>query len=147
MAVFALVQAVEVCLGRLLLCTDRQAATAGFVAAGAVLSVILNLLWVPHYGINGAIYAGAAAYAAIDVLCIAALRRPLGGAALGRMLASLAVSLAVGSGLAALLALRSVSASTQAAASLAGFVVIAALAYRFRHGTIGGGLGPPRTAS
>jgi O-antigen/teichoic acid export membrane protein len=147
MAVFALVQAVEVALGRMLLCTDRQTATAGFIAGGAVLSVVLNLLWVPRYGINGAIYAGAAAYAVIDLLGLAALRRPLSGAALGRMLLSLGASLAVGAGLAALLAVRGVASTTQAAASLAAFVLLAAVAYRFRHGIGGRGLSPPGIAS
>lgn len=134
MAVFALVQAVEVGLGRLLLCADRQVANAAFVAVGAVFSVILNLVLVPRYGVTGAIYAGAAAYAAIDVLCLAALRQPLTGAALWRLLASLGVSLAVGGGLAAALALRGFSAWPQAVVSIGGFALLAATAYRFRHG-------------
>jgi O-antigen/teichoic acid export membrane protein len=138
MAVFALVQAVGVGLGRLLLSADRQAANAAFVAAGAILSVILNVLLVPRYGVNGAIYAGAAAYAAIDVLCIAALRQPLTGAALWRMLVSLGASLAIGGGLAALLALRDFPAWPQAIASVAGFIVIGAIAYRYRHGGLDG---------
>jgi O-antigen/teichoic acid export membrane protein len=141
MAVFALVQAVAVALGRLLLCADRQTANAAFVAAGAILSVILNVLLVPRYGVNGAIYAGAAAYAAIDVLCIGALRQPLTGAALRRMLVSLGASLAVGGGLAALLAMRGFSAWPQAIASVAGFIVIGAVAYRYRHGGAARGLG------
>jgi O-antigen/teichoic acid export membrane protein len=138
MAVFALVQAVGVGLGRLLLCADRQAANAAFVAAGAILSVILNVLLVPRYGVNGAIYAGAAAYAAIDVLCLGALRQPLTGAALRRMLVSLGASLAAGGGLAALLALRGFSTLPQAIASVAGFIVIGAVAYRYRHGNLDG---------
>ena len=138
MAIFALVQAVQVGLARLLLCADRQTANAAFVAAGAILSVILNLWWVPRYGVNGAIYAGAAAYAAIDVLCVGALLRPLSGAALMRMLVSLGASLAVGGGLAALLALRGFAALPQAIASVAGFIVIGAAAYRYRHGHLQG---------
>jgi len=137
MAVFALVQAVGVGLGRVLLCADRQTANAAFVAAGAILSVILNVLLVPRYGVNGAIYAGAAAYAAIDVLCVGALRQPLTGAALRRMLVSLGASLAVGGGLAALFAMRGFSAWPQAIASAAGFIAIGAIAYRYRHGGAG----------
>jgi O-antigen/teichoic acid export membrane protein len=133
MAVFALVQAVEVGLGRLLLCTDRQAANAGFVAAGAILSVILNLWWVPRYGVSGAIYAGAAAYAGIDILCVFALRRPLTPAALWRILATLVVSVSTGAGLAGVLSLRGFSAWPQAATEAAAFAGIAALAYRYRH--------------
>ncbi len=136
MAVFALVQAVGVGLGRVLLSADRQTANAAFVAAGAILSVILNVLLVPRYGVNGAIYAGAAAYAAIDLLCVGALRQPVTGAALRRILVSLGASLAVGGGLAALLALRGFSAWLQAIASIAGFIVIGAVAYRHRHGSL-----------
>ena len=134
MAVFALVQAVEVGLGRILLCADRQVSNAAFVAGGAVVSIILNLVLVPRYGVDGAIYAGALAYAGIDLFCIAALRRPLSGASLARMVLSLLVSLAVGGGLAALLALRGLSTWPQAAVSVAAFLAIGAIAYRYRHG-------------
>jgi O-antigen/teichoic acid export membrane protein len=148
MAVFALLQAVEVGLGRLLLCTDRQAANAAFVAVGAVLSVTLNVLLVPRYGIAGAIYSGAAGYAAIDVLCLVALRRPLTGRALLRVIASLGASLAVGAGVAALLASRGFAAWLQAAASLAAFTLLGAAAYRYRHaGAAHGPATQPREAS
>jgi len=141
MAAFALVQAVEVGLGRLMLCADRQTANAWYVAGGAILSVILNVLLVPRYGVNGAIFAGALSYAAIDVLCVAALREPLTGAALWRMLASLGAGLAVGAGLAAALAMRGFAAWPQAVVSVAAFVAIGALAYRYRHAGAAAGLG------
>jgi O-antigen/teichoic acid export membrane protein len=139
MAVFALLQAVEVGLGRLLLCTDRQAANAAFVAVGAVLSVTLNVLLVPRYGIAGAIYSGAAGFAAINVLCLVALRQPLTGRALLRVIVSLGASLAIGAGVAALLASRGFSAWPQAIGSLAGFTLFGAAAYRYRHGTLAHG--------
>lgn len=132
MAVFALVQAIEVCLGRILLCADRQAANAAFVAGGAALSVVLNVILVPRFGVNGAIIAGAAAYAVIDILCIAALRKPLGPGALSRMLVSLGASLAVGAGGAAILAGRGLPASVQAVVFAAAFVLIGGAAYRYR---------------
>lgn len=141
MAAFALVQAVEVGLGRLMLCADRQTANAWYVAGGAILSVILNVLLVPRYGVNGAIFAGALSYAAIDVLCVAALREPLTGAALWRMLASLGAGLAVGAGLAAALAMRGFAAWPQAVVSVAAFVAIGALAYRYRHAGAAAGPG------
>lgn len=146
MAVFALVQAVEVGLGRVMLCADRQTANAWYVAGGAIVSVLLNVLWVPRYGVNGAIFAGAVAYAAIDVLCVAALRGPLTAAALGRMLASLGAGLAVGGGLAAALALRGFAAWPQALCSVAALLSIGAVAYRYRRG--GAAIGAhPRNAS
>jgi O-antigen/teichoic acid export membrane protein len=130
MAVFALVQAVEVCLGRILLCADRQVANAAFVAIGAILSLLLNLVWVPKYGVYGAIYAGAAAYAAIDFLCVAALLRPLTGAMLARMFLSLGTSAALGSGMAVLLARHEFSTWLGALASAAALILIGAISYR-----------------
>jgi O-antigen/teichoic acid export membrane protein len=132
MAVFAMVQAVEVCLGRILLCADRQIANAGFVAAGAILSIVLNLALVPRFGVYGAVYAGAAAYAAIDILCIGALWRPLTGAVLLRLFLSVGAGVAVACALAVMLARRDFSAWPQAVASAAAFGLIAAIAYRCR---------------
>jgi O-antigen/teichoic acid export membrane protein len=131
MAVFALVQAVEVCLGRVLLCADRQVANAAFVAVGALLSLLLNLVWVPSYGVYGAIYAGAAAYAVIDLLCIAALLRPLSGAMLARMFLSLGTSVAVSGGIAILLARHESSAWLGALASAAALTLIGVITYRY----------------
>lgn len=132
MAVFALVQAVEVCLGRMLLCADRQIANAAFVAGGAILSVILNLLLVPRFGVSGAIYAGAAAYAAIDLFCVGALWRPLTAAALLNMFAGLGVALALAAGIAALLEHWEFSAWPQAIAAAAAFALAGGAAYRYR---------------
>jgi O-antigen/teichoic acid export membrane protein len=134
MVVFALVQSIEVCLGRVLLCADRQIANAAFVAVGAVLSLVLNMLWVPRFGVSGAIYAGAAAYAVIDVMCIAVLRQPLTGPALMRPFLALGVSVLLGAGAAALAARWSFSWGPQSAAAAAVFVAIGAVAYRYRHG-------------
>jgi O-antigen/teichoic acid export membrane protein len=133
MAAFALVQAVEVCLGRILLCADRQIANAAFVAGGAILSVILNVLWVPRIGINGAIFAGVLAYVAIDIFGIGALRQALTGAALWRMFAPFGAAVALAAGLAALLARLEVSVWLQAPVSAAAFLAIGAIAYRYRH--------------
>jgi len=132
MAVFALVQAIEVCLGRILLCADRQIANAVFVACGAVLSLGLNLLWVPRYGVSGAIYAGAAAYALIDIFCIAALRRPLTGAALLRLFLAMGAALGLGAGLAAVLAQCDFSRVLQAIASGTALLVLGGIAFRRR---------------
>jgi O-antigen/teichoic acid export membrane protein len=124
---------VEVCLGRILLSADRQIANAAFVAGGAIVSVWLNLLWVPRFEVHGAIYAGIVAYAAIDILCIAALKRPLSGAALLRMFLPLSVAVALSSGVCAWLAQRDYTMLPQAIAAAAVFVSIAALSYRRRH--------------
>lgn len=132
MAVFALVQSVEVCLGRILLCADRQIANAAFVAGGAILSVILNLLLVPRFGVSGAVYAGGAAYAVIDIFCVGALWQPLTGAALLRMFVGLGIAVALAAGIAALLARLEFSAWPQAIATAATFALFGAIAYRHR---------------
>ena len=140
MAVFALVQAIEVGLGRVMLCADRQEANAAFIAGGAVLSIILNLLLVPRFGVNGAIYAGAVAYAVIDIFCIGALKRPLTAAALTRLLAVLGISLTVAVGLAAILARQGFSLGPQALVAALALLLIGATGYRFRHGDLAHGL-------
>jgi len=132
MAVFALVQAIEVCLGRILLCADRQIANAVFVACGSVLSLALNLLWVPRFGVAGAIYAGAAAYALIDIFCVAALWRPLTGAALLRVFLALGTAVALGAGIAAVLARCDFSVWLQAIAAAAALVLFGGIGFRHR---------------
>jgi O-antigen/teichoic acid export membrane protein len=131
MAVFALVQAVEVCLGRVLLCADRQVANAAFVAVGSVFSLLLNLVLVPRFGVYGAVYAGAAAYAAIDFLCAGALLRPLTGAVLARIFLSLGTSVAVGGSIALWLARHEISMWLAAIASAAAFALIGGITYRY----------------
>jgi O-antigen/teichoic acid export membrane protein len=122
-----------VCLGRILLSADRQIANAAFVAGGAIVSVLLYLLLVPRFEVRGAIYAGTAVYAAIDIFCIAALKRPLGGAALFRTFLPLCVAVALACGVCAWLAQRDYTTLQQAVAAAAVFVSIAALSYRRRH--------------
>jgi hypothetical protein len=113
-------------------------------------ALILNLLWVPRYGINGAIYAGAAAYAAIDLLghrriAPAPRRRRARADAAHPSRASLAVGSRAG---------RLAGAARCQRVNHPGRRIprrlrrcMAALAYRFRHGTGGRGLSPPGTAT
>jgi O-antigen/teichoic acid export membrane protein len=136
MVVFALVQAIEVCLGRILLSADRQIANAAFVAVGAILSLLLNICWVPRFGVGGAIYAGAAAYALIDIMCIVAVWKPLSGAALARVFGALGIALALGVGCGTLAARFDLSAAIQALAAVAMFIAIGVFAHRFRHAPI-----------
>ena len=132
MAAFALVQAVEVCLGRILLCADRQVANAAFVAIGAVLSVLLNIVLVPRFITSGAVYSGVIAFIVIDILCVRALRSALGESMLWRMLGSLTVAAALGAGAAWLSTQINAAQWVQALASAIVFLGAGALAYRFR---------------
>jgi O-antigen/teichoic acid export membrane protein len=132
MALFALVQAVEVGLGRIMLCADRQAANAAFIAFGAVVGVILNVILVPRFGVNGAIYAGAAAYIAVDILCVGALKRSLGGGTLARLLLSLVLSVGAAACVAALLVRQDFSIWAQAAACAVALVLVGGAGFRLR---------------
>jgi O-antigen/teichoic acid export membrane protein len=131
MAVFALVQAIEIGLGRILLCADLQISRAAFIVGGAILSVALNLALVPRFGVDGAIYAGAIAFASIDILAVAALRRPLTSAVLLPVLLTFGTSLALGAGIAAVLAWQGFGSSWQASSSAAAFILVGAAGYRY----------------
>jgi O-antigen/teichoic acid export membrane protein len=133
MSFFALVQAVEVGLGRVLLCADRQRVAAAFIAAGAVTSLVLNMLWVPRYETRGAICAGAAAYLLINILSLLALRQPLSGRALGRLALGFVLSVGLASLVATLLSWYGQSSLIQALASAAAYGGIAVVAFRLRH--------------
>ena len=133
MAVFALVQAVEVGLGRIMLCADRQSANAWFIAIGAIVGLLLNVALVPRWHIEGAIYAGAAAFVVVDILCIAALRRPLGSGTLLRMFLSLCLAVGVAAGATALVSREGFSAVLQACACAAILLVVGVAGYRIRH--------------
>jgi O-antigen/teichoic acid export membrane protein len=133
MAVFALVQAVEVGLGRIMLCADKQAANAAFIACGAVVGVILNLLLVPRLGVNGAIYAGVAAFVAVDILCVRALKQPLGGGTLARILLSLGVAVGIGAAAAAVLAHKGTPIWLQAIVCALALVLVGGAGFRMRH--------------
>ncbi|HLW23737.1 MAG TPA: oligosaccharide flippase family protein [Steroidobacteraceae bacterium] len=133
MAVFALLQAVEVAFGRVMLSADRQTVNAVYVAAGALASVALNLALVPLYGVGGAVVAGSIAFALIDALCLISLRSPLGTAALRRLLVALALNVALASALAALIASHGLRPVVPALVFLAVFTVGGLLGYRTRH--------------
>jgi hypothetical protein len=87
---------------------------------------------VPRFGVSGAIYAGAGAYAAIDIFCIGALWRPLTGTALFRIFLTLGIAVALAAGIAAWLARQDFSAWPQAIASAAAFALAGGIAYRYR---------------
>jgi len=106
MALLALAQAVEVGLGRIMLSADRQTPNAVFIAFGAVIGLVLNAVLIPHLGINGAIYAGVAAYVSVDILCIRSLQRPLGARVLVRMVLTQLGGIAAAAGVAAVLAME-----------------------------------------
>jgi O-antigen/teichoic acid export membrane protein len=96
MTVLAVMQCCELVLGRLLYAVDLQTRRALFITFGAAVAVALNVALVPRFGVDGAIYATAAAYAVINIMCGLALRRSIASSELGRVLATLSLILVAG---------------------------------------------------
>ncbi|HUI62562.1 MAG TPA: polysaccharide biosynthesis C-terminal domain-containing protein, partial [Steroidobacteraceae bacterium] len=132
MAGLALVQAVEVGLGRVMLCADLQVPRAAFLAIGSVLSVVLNLIFVPRLGVSGAILAASAAYVVISALYLGVLRRPVSSSVLLPVMLTLGAILVAGAGTAGLLAAAGRAVWLQAAASAAVLLMVAGGCYLYR---------------
>lgn len=88
MAIIALLHGPELGLGRILFASHGHAHRAAALACGAVLCIVLNVMLIPRFGMNGAIYATAGAYLAAVVLYGFGLRFPLREQALQRASAS-----------------------------------------------------------
>jgi O-antigen/teichoic acid export membrane protein len=86
MAGLALIQALEVGMGRVLFAANLQVARAVAIMVGAASALTLNLGLVPGFGVRGAIVAGVLSFTIIDTIYFLALRRPLGSARLLRAL-------------------------------------------------------------
>ncbi len=132
MAAVALVQAIEAGLGRVLLSADLQVPRALYIAAGAVVSVGVNVALVPRFGLDGAIVAAVAAYLVINLLSLAALRRPMTLGALIPSLVMLGAGVLLVMGIAWLLARQGWGVAAQAAATGAAVLLVAAVSYGYR---------------
>lgn len=135
MAGLALVQALEVGLGRVLLSADLQVPRALFIAVGAIASVALNAVLAPRYGVDGAIVSTVAAYGIINVLSLVALKGPLTGAALRPLIWTLVLGVAVGAGIVGLLSYSGHGPVLQATGCATILILVAAVAYLYRCGT------------
>lgn len=135
MAGLALVQALEVGLGRVLLSADLQVPRALFIAVGAVASVALNAVLAPRFGVNGAIVSTVMAYGIINVLSLLALKRVLTGAALLPLIWTLVLGVAVGAVVLAVLPSTGSGPVLQALGCAAILIVVAGVAYLYRFGT------------
>jgi O-antigen/teichoic acid export membrane protein len=94
-ALFAMLKAWEVALYRLLYSVRRQMFYAGSLIVGTVLIVLLNIQFIPVYGIFGAIVAAIISILAVDLICAAGLVRQLGASFLISVLARLGLALAI----------------------------------------------------
>ncbi len=73
-ALFSLLKGIEVALYRVLYAVRRQTIYAASLFAGTITIVLLNLLLIPRYQLNGAIMAGIISTVVIDSICVSALR-------------------------------------------------------------------------
>jgi O-antigen/teichoic acid export membrane protein len=134
MAALGLVQAVDIGLGRILLSANLNVSRALYIVAGAVTSVALNLVLSPRFGVDGAIASGVAAYLVINVLSLKTLKRPLSGAALWSLIATLVASLLLVVGVDAILVWYDIGILSQAIACAGVLAMVAAAGYQFRFG-------------
>ncbi|MEP6546159.1 MAG: polysaccharide biosynthesis C-terminal domain-containing protein [Gammaproteobacteria bacterium] len=129
MAFVAVVQGLEVTLGRLLYSSDRQVRRAWIIVAGAALNTVLCVLLVPRAGVYGAIAAGAASYAMIDIAYALTLRRPVTARRLLLILAALAAGLALGATVTAVFAGWALPLWARALGSAAAFLAVVGSTY------------------
>jgi PST family polysaccharide transporter len=134
MAAVAVMQALELVLGRLLFAADRQVVRAAGIIAGALSSVVLNLVLIPQLGVSGAVVAGVCSYTLIAILYAGALRKPLSGAGLSVPIGTLAAALTVGAGAAWLAIAQGSPRWVPAAAAAIAFCLIAGAGYGYAHG-------------
>ena len=143
MTVLAVMQCCELVLGRLLFAADLQVVRAVFISVGATAAVVLNIVLIPRFGVNGAIYATAAAYAGINVLCALALRGPIAGSELGRVLATLGLSLLAAATCVIVGASQHLSILIQAVGSGLAFALALAAGYGINQRASGGASAQP----
>jgi O-antigen/teichoic acid export membrane protein len=133
MAGLALIQALEVGMGRVLFAANLQVARAVAIVLGAASALGLNLWLAPAFGVRGSIVAGVLSFAIIDTIYALALRRPLGGARLLRALTVPLSGLAVAVVLVWLCRLLLMPAWLQAAAAAIAIVSVLGADFWQRH--------------
>ena len=79
MAALALMQALELGMGRVLFAADLQVPRAVAILLGATSALALNLLLVPKFAVDGAIAAGVLSFIIINIVYFLALRHPMRG--------------------------------------------------------------------
>ena len=134
MAALALIQAMELGMGRVLFAANLQVLRAAAMAVGAASALLVNLVLVRRLGSNGAIAAGVLSFVMINAVYFAGLRGPIGGARLLQALLLPVAALAFGLVVAWGCALDGMSGGVQAAASAFALVVAAGAALWFARG-------------
>ena len=120
-ALFVMLKSWEVAFYRLLYALKRQQFYFLSLVIGTVVIVVLNLEFIPVYGLQGAVAAAVVSNLVVNVACAAGLARKLGGSFLGLILGRLALALGATAALVALL--ERVLGATQWVTALAAAVV------------------------
>jgi O-antigen/teichoic acid export membrane protein len=128
MATLALVQAMELGMGRVLFAANLQVLRAAAMAVGAASALLFNLILVRRLGSSGAIAAGVLSFVTINAVYFAGLRGPIGGARLLQALLVPVAALALGLVVAWGCALDGMPGGVQAVASACVLVVAAGAA-------------------
>jgi len=125
MAGLALIQALELGIGRVLFAAHLQVLRAMAILLGAVGALVLSLIFTRKHGLDGAIAASVLSFVIIDAVYIAGLRRPMGGIKLVEALLAPFVALMLAVIVAWGCKLRGMLVSVQAGASVVVFILVA----------------------
>jgi len=129
MAALGLVQGCEIALGRLLLSADLQTVRAASIVIGALCALVLNLVLVPKFGLDGAIVATVASYLIIGTLYFKALAKQMGTVSLLRVFATLLLATATTVAISWVCQTEHIPYWGQAAAAAVGFVIVCAAGF------------------
>jgi O-antigen/teichoic acid export membrane protein len=134
MAALALIEALELGMGRVLFAANLQVLRAVAISLGAVSALVLNMVFTRTLGADGAIAAGVLSFVIINAVYFAGLRRPLGGARLLQAVLLPLVALVVAVSVAWGCRLHGMPDGVQAAASVVAFMLVAGAAFWYLHG-------------
>ena len=129
MAALAVIQALEVGMGRVLFAAHQQVPRALAIFLGAAAALGLNLVLVPRFAVNGAIAAGVFSFAVINGVYFAAMRRPMSGRKLPQALLGPFVGLLLGAVVARECAGQGFAVWVQALGSGVSFLIVAGAAF------------------
>lgn len=125
MAALAVIQALEVGMGRVLFAAHQQVARALAIFLGAAAALALNLVLVPKFSVDGAIAAGVLSFGVINLVYFAAMRGPISGRNLSQALIGPLAGLALGALVACECANQGFAIWVQALTSAVAFCIVA----------------------
>jgi O-antigen/teichoic acid export membrane protein len=132
-AALAVLQALDLGLGRVLFAANLQVVRAMAIFLGAVSALVLNPVLIRNFGLDGAIAASVSSFVIINFASFPGLQRPMGSKLLQPMLIPL-VAATLGGIVAWGCSLSGMSEGVQATASLGTFVLVAGTVFWYVRG-------------